>query len=919
MIAQLKKLNYVRVGKVVKSNFLSLPFTPFFLLLAIVYLMAILTPTSASAAGRDSVEVLAAWAKSKNWPKDPYSSRGYRSDKNLSFDIHIVYDRGSTLVPFNNRRKTNGRSAQTVTETGENITIASGIPAYRLYTSIVHEEGNTSFLHEDGGRDYEKWEYYCHDYRVLIRAHRDNYTGSTGSDPLALLEDYITFVNNYPNIDLGNEIEHKVKSTKNQPAGHIEAIIANNVGGKLIRTTRRGQTGEQLKKGDKVYWGDILLAGDGTMVKIILTDLDDQPAVVMMKAGTRIQFDKKTKNKKGGILLFVNKLFFKGDGRDHNGFKVITSNDIAGVEGTMFEITYEPNSGKTTVSVFEGVVSMKCKNSDEPPILINAGKHASMDKACGFEITNLTPANNTPKKSGWDIDVEPGIAVTPVPIIANKPDKDTIHLKPVADAHVYAYSYRNWNKANWGKHTTLETGWHPVGGEKRAYLKFDLSGIDQENVKKATLRLFQNHTSGKNTLAVGVHAVTGQWQEGSDTYHSGQTEKVALPGEISWVNQPSFSPYQSASFLPNAGKDQYIDVDITQLVRQWLAGTPNNGLVLKVAGNLSQSTGESVCGFASREHPDKNKHPRLILSSLSGKKTATKQDKPLGDITRITDHPDAAKNLRGSPCGVDRQFVFSLYQSIFERDPSNMEITRRMNDLRDGLSRKEMIIAFFKSQEYLNMKKGGHEANRDVYQAVLGREPTVAEKETFPRTWPYMMASRLFEIEEYRDLCSGNDQAGKKQQVDGYNPLHDSGMGIPTINQSNEKIDDLTQQYQQQQFPGSQKEPKQEQGAVYEQPSDYTSGQSGQPHKTDMGDPDANVAQPQTLTCSKSAAKAYREYMEAYNRLNYYMSRGRGDEPGAQTAYEFYKFYKDCYEAIVPPDTSNDKKANDSYHKQQQQ
>jgi len=43
------------------------PFTPLLLLLAIVYLMVVLTPTSTSVAKLDSAEALAAWAKSKNW------------------------------------------------------------------------------------------------------------------------------------------------------------------------------------------------------------------------------------------------------------------------------------------------------------------------------------------------------------------------------------------------------------------------------------------------------------------------------------------------------------------------------------------------------------------------------------------------------------------------------------------------------------------------------------------------------------------------------------------------------------------------------------------------------------------------------------------------------------------------------------
>lgn len=164
------------------------PFTPLFLLLAIVSLVAVLTPTSA-AAELDSFEALAAWAKSKNW-LDDNSNNGYKSDENNSFDISIHHDRGPTLTPFNESRKSAGRFWEAVTRTGKNITVAGGIPAYALYTSIVNH----------GGRDAEIWEYYCHDYRVLVRAHREASDGQAGSDPLALLENYIAFVNTYLNV-----------------------------------------------------------------------------------------------------------------------------------------------------------------------------------------------------------------------------------------------------------------------------------------------------------------------------------------------------------------------------------------------------------------------------------------------------------------------------------------------------------------------------------------------------------------------------------------------------------------------------------------------------------------------------------------------------------------------------------------------
>jgi hypothetical protein len=200
----------------------------------------------------------------------------------------------------------------------------------------------------------------------------------------------------------------------------------------------------------------------------------------------------------------------------------------------------------------------------------------------------------------------PGVGVTKGSVKARS-------FYPSADSYVYAYTYRNWNKSNRGVYDVLQAGWHPAGGESRAYLKFDLSGVDPDSVGKATLRLFHYHTGGSNSLPVGIHAVNGVWQEGGGTYHSGQTEKPAAPGEICWIHQPSFDPRPVALVNPGPGTNKRVEVDITPLVKAWLSGTPNNGLMIKPEGKLSGRTPEAQYGFRSREFEAPEKRPVLIL------------------------------------------------------------------------------------------------------------------------------------------------------------------------------------------------------------------------------------------------------------------------------------------------------------------
>ena len=419
-----------------------------------------------------------------------------------------------------------------------------------------------------------------------------------------------------------------------------------------------------------------------------------------------------------------------------------------------------------------------------------------------------------------DIPDDPGKPDVPDDPGSVSQDPQAGRLSPVADSRVYAYAYRNWNKANWGAYDIFTAGWHPVGGESRAYLKFDLTGVDPNSVGKATLKLFHYHTGGNNSLSVGVHAVIGAWEEGGGTYHSGKVEKPAAPGEITWVAQPPFNPYQSANFTPGPGTNNYIEVDITQLVKQWLSGVPNNGLVLKATGNLSGRTPESAYGFYSREHKDKSKRPVLILSASFISDTPTGGKKPVKDY----------KSIVGIPCGTDREFVYSMFQCIFERDPGKKEVDEQVRDLQNGMSRKDIVVRFFKSDEYnskfYDSKSDGYYWTaqtwnsffKDAYQAVFGLNRNF-NSSVFPKTYHHRVVAQLFDTEKYRNLCPGKGSE--------YNPLKDAGMGIPDKIQSKDKVDALIKQYHDQQYHDIKKDDDKTDDVVSEQSSDYSGGTIG--------------------------------------------------------------------------------------------
>jgi hypothetical protein len=259
-----------------------------------------------------------------------------------------------------------------------------------------------------------------------------------------------------------------------------------------------------------------------------------------------------------------------------------------------------------TVTVIEGIVDVRPWMSTEE-ISVDAGTQAT---------ANITDIVDTRQLSKAELDAFDASLFSRD---GGRPEdgmdsEDTLRLGPVADAYVYAYSYRNWNQSNRGAYVGLTSGWHPTGGESRTYIRFDLSGIHPGRFGKATLRLYHSNTGGDNYLSLGVHQVTGNWGEGAGTYQPGEIERTAAAGEISWVRQPSFDPNPVTQFNPGTGRGKMIEVDITPLVEAWHSGAPNNGLVLKPSGSLSENTPESVYHFCSREFDDVEYRPVLILS-----------------------------------------------------------------------------------------------------------------------------------------------------------------------------------------------------------------------------------------------------------------------------------------------------------------
>ncbi|NHZ86489.1 MAG: DNRLRE domain-containing protein, partial [Planctomycetia bacterium] len=263
------------------------------------------------------------------------------------------------------------------------------------------------------------------------------------------------------------------------------------------------------------------------------------------------------------------------------------------------EFKYQDEQPTTTKKVSEIVHQEPIIKEEKSTELILKNEQISEEKMDDFEYDVIEPFKSETvdlAKSEFE-----------------KVDQIDNQIYPIADSYVYAYSYRNWNKANFGKHTVLAAGWHSTGGEKRIYIKFDIPNIDPEKLDQAVLRLYHYNTIGKNVLAIGIYQVLENWEEGFGTFHSGRSEPIDSSGVIIWNTQPIIGDSAFIQFKPNKKYKRWLEIDITPFVKEWIGGTPNNGIVLKVEGYLSGRSPISIYEFYSREYEDETKIPALEI------------------------------------------------------------------------------------------------------------------------------------------------------------------------------------------------------------------------------------------------------------------------------------------------------------------
>ena len=137
---------------------------------------------------------------------------------------------------------------------------------------------------------------------------------------------------------------------------------------------------------------------------------------------------------------------------------------------------------------------------------------------------------------------------------------------------------------------------------RNVFIKFAIpQGITEENISAAHLRLFVSKAYFKPG-ALSIHAVSGPWDEETITH----------------FNRPSHEFSPSAGPVPIDKTNAYVTVDITNLVKDWVAGDlANNGLVIIPSNGI-------VARFDSKENTTTS-HPPVLEIMLAGQGPAGPQ------------------------------------------------------------------------------------------------------------------------------------------------------------------------------------------------------------------------------------------------------------------------------------------------------
>jgi len=234
-------------------------------------------------------------------------------------------------------------------------------------------------------------------------------------------------------------------------------------------------------------------------------------------------------------------------------------------------------------------------------------------------------------------------------IVEERPNR-IVELNVIQDAFVR----EGRPTLNYGKQTGMMVGRSAADQERyRGYASFDISSIPKVNTEigKALLKLYFTGADVKGAVKLQVIEATDTWNETT----------------ITWSNQPYpyVQPYTGFETTQDAGGSRgYVEFDVTELTRDWYAGTKkNNGFIIK----LLDENNDTVKTFATKEqleHP-----PKLEITYYDMQVYTPGYDNMDGSITA---RQSASKDLKSHVRLVNRNQKDDFKGSMRVRDKKTM-------------------------------------------------------------------------------------------------------------------------------------------------------------------------------------------------------------------------------------------------------
>ena len=172
--------------------------------------------------------------------------------------------------------------------------------------------------------------------------------------------------------------------------------------------------------------------------------------------------------------------------------------------------------------------------------------------------------------------------------------QQTIILQPGSEGKDSFISH-SWPDNNYGDIANFYVGMFAISHYYRAYLQFDLSTIPADaRIVDADLKIYQYNSLGSGNFQIGLHKVTGNWEENTITCNL----------------QPTSSSGAEALRTVYTGSTAWRSWDIDDLVQGWLDGSiTNQGMLLKSTDEtLSITLGIHLC---SSDSATASEHPKL--------------------------------------------------------------------------------------------------------------------------------------------------------------------------------------------------------------------------------------------------------------------------------------------------------------------